>query len=58
MPPYQRRLVEDRLGELDTVSSPGIVALIGDCSFEGFERPRNQFKDGANDVSSLRGPLH
>ena len=29
MPPYQRRLV-DRLGELDTVSSPGIVALIGD----------------------------
>ena len=29
MPPYQRRLV-DRLGELDTVSSPGIVALIDD----------------------------
>jgi hypothetical protein len=29
MPPYQRRLV-DRLGELDIVSSPGIVPLIED----------------------------
>jgi hypothetical protein len=29
MPPYLRRLV-DRLGELDTVSSPGIVPLIDD----------------------------